>query len=111
MLYMLTAGKKALEDGGVTEEVMNQFEKTRCGVLIGSAIGGMKVCVSSAYSNREALTLALEPSCLHLRIHLTFSMTSRITKVGLCICIMLFCEFYVYDSTSSGRSSMMPLKL
>ncbi|XP_064954062.1 3-oxoacyl-[acyl-carrier-protein] synthase II, chloroplastic-like [Musa acuminata AAA Group] len=43
MLYMLTAGKKALEDGGVTEEVMNQFEKTRCGVLIGSAIGGMKV--------------------------------------------------------------------
>ncbi|XP_042433657.1 3-oxoacyl-[acyl-carrier-protein] synthase II, chloroplastic-like [Zingiber officinale] len=43
MLYLLTAGKKALEDGGVTEEVMNQFEKTRCGVLIGSAMGGMKV--------------------------------------------------------------------
>ncbi|CAL9121507.1 unnamed protein product [Musa acuminata var. zebrina] len=43
MLYLLTAGKKALEDGGVTEEVMSQFEKTRCGVLIGSAMGGMKV--------------------------------------------------------------------
>ncbi|URE42599.1 3-oxoacyl- acyl-carrier-protein synthase [Musa troglodytarum] len=42
MLYLLTAGKKALEDGGVTEEVMSQFEKTRCGVLIGSAMGGMK---------------------------------------------------------------------
>ncbi|WOK97565.1 hypothetical protein Cni_G06273 [Canna indica] len=43
MLYLLTAGKKALEDGGVTENVMRQFEKTRCGVLIGSAMGGMKV--------------------------------------------------------------------
>ncbi|CAL9184123.1 unnamed protein product [Musa hybrid cultivar] len=43
MLYLLTAGKKALEDGGVTEDVMSQFEKTRCGVLIGSAMGGMKV--------------------------------------------------------------------
>ncbi|RZR71271.1 hypothetical protein BHM03_00004295 [Ensete ventricosum] len=75
MLYLLTAGKKALEDGGVTEEVMSQFEKTRCGVLIGSAMGGIKVRVSSAYSNREALTLALEPSCFRLRIHLTFSMT------------------------------------
>ncbi|RRT43833.1 hypothetical protein B296_00015408, partial [Ensete ventricosum] len=45
MLYLLTAGKKALEDGGVTEEVMSRFEKTRCGVLIGSAMGGMKVHV------------------------------------------------------------------
>lgn len=45
MLYLLTAGKKALEDGGITEEVMRQFDKTRCGVLIGSAMGGMKVRV------------------------------------------------------------------
>ncbi|XP_042422734.1 3-oxoacyl-[acyl-carrier-protein] synthase II, chloroplastic-like [Zingiber officinale] len=43
MLYLLTAAKKALEDGGVTEEVMSQFEKTKCGVLIGSALGGMKI--------------------------------------------------------------------
>lgn len=43
MLYMLTAGKKALADGGMTEEVMNVLDKTRCGVLIGSAMGGMKV--------------------------------------------------------------------
>lgn len=43
MLYMLTAGKKALVDGGVTEDVMNELDKTRCGVLIGSALGGMKV--------------------------------------------------------------------
>ncbi|KAH7679977.1 3-oxoacyl-[acyl-carrier-protein] synthase II protein [Dioscorea alata] len=43
MLYLLTAGKKALAYGGVTEEVMSQFDKRKCGVLIGSAMGGMKV--------------------------------------------------------------------
>ncbi|KAA8523356.1 hypothetical protein F0562_009779 [Nyssa sinensis] len=43
MLYMLTAGKKALADGGITEDVMDEIDKARCGVLIGSAMGGMKV--------------------------------------------------------------------
>ncbi|PKA52308.1 3-oxoacyl-[acyl-carrier-protein] synthase II, chloroplastic [Apostasia shenzhenica] len=43
MLYLLTAGKKALVDGGLLEEVLGQLDKTRCGVLIGSAMGGMKV--------------------------------------------------------------------
>lgn len=43
MLYMLTAGKKALEYGGITEEVMGELDKTKCGILIGSAMGGMKV--------------------------------------------------------------------
>jgi 3-oxoacyl-[acyl-carrier-protein] synthase II len=43
MLYMLTAGKKALADAGITEDVMNELNKVKCGVLIGSAMGGMKV--------------------------------------------------------------------
>ncbi|CAK7352346.1 unnamed protein product [Dovyalis caffra] len=43
MLYMLTAGKKALADGGITKDVMDELNKTKCGVLIGSAMGGMKV--------------------------------------------------------------------
>jgi len=43
MLYMLTAGKKALADAGITEEVLSELDKTKCGVLIGSAMGGMKV--------------------------------------------------------------------
>ncbi|KAI5674186.1 hypothetical protein M9H77_14550 [Catharanthus roseus] len=43
MLYMLTAGKKALADAGISEDVMDELDKTRCGVLIGSAMGGMKV--------------------------------------------------------------------
>lgn len=43
MLYMLTAGKKALADGGITEDVTDELDKSRCGVLIGSAMGGIKV--------------------------------------------------------------------
>ncbi|BAT76905.1 3-oxoacyl-[acyl-carrier-protein] synthase II, chloroplastic [Vigna umbellata] len=43
MLYMLTAGKKALVDAGITEDLMDQLNKEKCGVLIGSAMGGMKV--------------------------------------------------------------------
>uniref|UniRef100_A0A6N2LTC4 beta-ketoacyl-[acyl-carrier-protein] synthase I n=1 Tax=Salix viminalis TaxID=40686 RepID=A0A6N2LTC4_SALVM len=43
MLYMLIAGKKALADGGISEDVMDGLNKTKCGVLIGSAMGGMKV--------------------------------------------------------------------
>lgn len=43
MLYMLTAGKKALANAGITDDVMDELDKTRCGVLIGSAMGGMKV--------------------------------------------------------------------
>ncbi|GFS41425.1 fatty acid biosynthesis 1 [Actinidia rufa] len=42
MLYMLTTGKKAIVDGGITEEVMKKIDKARCGILIGSAMGGMK---------------------------------------------------------------------
>jgi 3-oxoacyl-[acyl-carrier-protein] synthase II len=38
MLYLLTAGKKAVLDAGITED------KAKCGVLIGSAMGGMQVC-------------------------------------------------------------------
>lgn len=46
MLYMLTAGKKALADGGITEDIMDELDKTKCGVVIGSAMGGMKVTLS-----------------------------------------------------------------
>ena len=48
MLYMLTAGKKALADGGITEDQMDELDKSRCGVLIGSAMGGMKVILDNS---------------------------------------------------------------
>eukprot|EP00252_Welwitschia_mirabilis_P011999 TRINITY_DN2667_c0_g1_i1.p1 TRINITY_DN2667_c0_g1~~TRINITY_DN2667_c0_g1_i1.p1 ORF type:complete len:561 (-),score=93.04 TRINITY_DN2667_c0_g1_i1:1-1683(-) len=43
MLYLLIAGKKAIADAGMTEDVLKELDKERCGVLIGSALGGMKV--------------------------------------------------------------------
>ena len=55
MLYMLTAGKKALADGGITEDVMGELNKTKCGVLIGSAMGGMKVDLISSQSKMFCL--------------------------------------------------------
>ncbi|CAH9115937.1 unnamed protein product [Cuscuta europaea] len=43
MLFLLIAGKKALFDGGITDDVMGGLDKTRCGILIGSAMGGMRI--------------------------------------------------------------------
>lgn len=43
MLYLLAAGKKALADGKITHEVMQELDRAKCGVVIGSALGGMKV--------------------------------------------------------------------
>ncbi|CAH9106382.1 unnamed protein product [Cuscuta epithymum] len=43
MLYMLTAGKKALADAGINNDLMEGVDKTKCGVLIGSAMGGMRI--------------------------------------------------------------------
>ncbi|KAF3555669.1 hypothetical protein F2Q69_00012096 [Brassica cretica] len=56
MLYLLTTGKKALADGGVTsDEVMAEFNKAKCGVLIGSAMGGMKVFNDAIVSAEDLL--------------------------------------------------------
>ncbi|KAI3830523.1 hypothetical protein MKW98_030686 [Papaver atlanticum] len=57
MLYMLAAGKKDLADGGVSEEVMNELDNTRCGVLTGSGMGGMKVFHTT---NMGPATLAID---------------------------------------------------
>ncbi|KAL0354445.1 UNVERIFIED_CONTAM: 3-oxoacyl-[acyl-carrier-protein] synthase II, chloroplastic [Sesamum radiatum] len=78
MLYLLTAGKKALADGGITDDVMAELDKTRCGIIIGSALGGMKVfsdaiealrishkkmnpfCIPFATSNMGSAVLAID---------------------------------------------------
>jgi 3-oxoacyl-[acyl-carrier-protein] synthase II len=41
--YTAVAGKKALEQGKLTGEAFSNLDKTRCGVLIGSGMGGMSV--------------------------------------------------------------------
>lgn len=42
-LYALVAGKKALEDAQLTGEALDKLDKAKCGVLIGSGMGGMQV--------------------------------------------------------------------
>lgn len=41
--FTVTAGKRALEHGKIDAEVLATLDKTRCGVLIGSGMGGMSV--------------------------------------------------------------------
>ncbi len=41
--YTAVAGKKALEMGLLTGEAFDRLDKTRCGILIGSGMGGMEV--------------------------------------------------------------------
>jgi 3-oxoacyl-[acyl-carrier-protein] synthase II len=63
MLYLLTAGKKALLNAGITGDVMDELDKTKCGVLIGSALGGFKVISDSI----EALRISyrkMNPFCI-----------------------------------------------
>ncbi|XP_047962164.1 3-oxoacyl-[acyl-carrier-protein] synthase II, chloroplastic-like [Salvia hispanica] len=63
MLYLLVAGKKALTDGKITDDVMKELDKGKCGILIGSALGGMKVFGDSV----EALNVShkkMNPFCV-----------------------------------------------
>ncbi len=41
--YSIVAGKKALENAAVTDDALNKLDKKRCGVLLGSGMGGMSV--------------------------------------------------------------------
>lgn len=59
MLYLLTAGKKAVFDAGLTEDVIKSIDKSRCGVLIGSAMGGMQVLSKDLQSSYLSTSLAI----------------------------------------------------
>lgn len=48
MQYMLTAGKKALEDAGLDSAALAALDKAKCGILIGSAMGGMQVSLKNS---------------------------------------------------------------
>lgn len=41
--YALVAGKKALEKASLDVDALNKLDKNRCGVLVGSGMGGMNV--------------------------------------------------------------------
>ncbi len=40
--YAMVAGKKALENSGLVAEALEKLNKSRCGIIIGSGMGGMK---------------------------------------------------------------------
>ncbi|KAK7304019.1 hypothetical protein RJT34_15007 [Clitoria ternatea] len=63
MLYLLTAGKKALLDAGITQDIMDDLNKEKCGVLIGSAMGGMQVCCDGIEAFRESYK-KINPFCI-----------------------------------------------
>ena len=41
--YAMVAGKKALEHGGLVGEALDRLDKSRCGIIIGSGMGGMSI--------------------------------------------------------------------
>jgi 3-oxoacyl-[acyl-carrier-protein] synthase II len=41
--YAMVAGKRALEHGNLTGEAFNALDKSRCGIIIGSGMGGMTI--------------------------------------------------------------------
>jgi len=41
--YTMVAGKKAVEDAKLTQEKLDLLDKKRCGILIGSGMGGMSI--------------------------------------------------------------------
>lgn len=51
--YTIVAGKKALEKGNITQEVLDKFDKSRCGIIIGSGMGGMNVFVDGVHTLAE----------------------------------------------------------
>lgn len=51
--YAVTAGKKALEYGKIDADVLAKFNKQRCGIIIGSGMGGMGVFVDGVHTLAE----------------------------------------------------------
>lgn len=51
--YSIVAGKKALEYGNISQEQLAKLDKSRCGVVIGSGMGGMGVFVDGVHSLKE----------------------------------------------------------
>jgi 3-oxoacyl-[acyl-carrier-protein] synthase II len=48
--YAMVAGKKALESAGIDTETLAKLNKQKCGVIVGSGMGGMDVFVNGVQS-------------------------------------------------------------
>ncbi|MBA2369178.1 MAG: beta-ketoacyl-ACP synthase II [Candidatus Protochlamydia sp.] len=51
--YAVVAGKKALESANLKDEEWNKLNKARCGILIGSGMGGMSVFADGVQTLNE----------------------------------------------------------
>lgn len=51
--YTMVAGKKALEYGGINAATIEKFNKNRCGIIIGSGMGGMGMFVDGVHTLAE----------------------------------------------------------
>lgn len=63
ILYAMVAGKKAIESAGLT-----QFDPKRCGVLVGSGMGGMSVFVENTLTLQEKGPRRVSPFLIPLII-------------------------------------------
>ncbi|CAH9148578.1 unnamed protein product, partial [Cuscuta epithymum] len=79
MLFLLIAGKKALLDGGITDDVMGGLDKTRCGILSDSAMGGMKI-FSDAIEALQISYKKMNPFCVPFSVT---NMGSAILSIDL----------------------------
>ncbi|KAL0415018.1 UNVERIFIED_CONTAM: 3-oxoacyl-[acyl-carrier-protein] synthase II, chloroplastic [Sesamum latifolium] len=68
-----------LEDGGITDGVMAELDKTRCGIIIGSALGGMKV-FSDAIEALKISHRKMNPFCIPFA---TSNMGSAVLAIDL----------------------------
>lgn len=51
--YAVVAGKRALRDAGLWGDDLDAMDKTKCGVLVGSAMGGMQVYEDNVLALKE----------------------------------------------------------
>ncbi|MCF7852079.1 MAG: beta-ketoacyl-ACP synthase II [Simkaniaceae bacterium] len=51
--YAIVAGKRALEDAGFELHALDHLDKARCGVIVGSGMGGMKAFTDGVISIME----------------------------------------------------------
>lgn len=51
--YAMVSGKKALESSGLKNEMFDRLKKDRCGILIGSGMGGMTVFTDGVQTLHE----------------------------------------------------------
>ncbi len=59
--YATVAGKKALEMGQVTPDILQRLDKNRCGVIIGSGMGGLKTFYEGTVAMSEKGLRRLTP--------------------------------------------------